>query len=54
MARWRKLLKRDILKRVFANYGFKRKEVTGNGDCSFLAVAHGIEGFLQDATQTEI
>jgi hypothetical protein len=39
---------------ILENYGFKRKEVPGNGDCSFLAVSNGIESFLQDATQKTI
>ncbi len=32
-------------------YGFKRRQVAGNVDCCFLAVAIGIEAFLQDGSQ---
>lgn len=39
---------------ILANYAFKRKSVLGNGDCCFLAVAHGIENFLLDGSQLTI
>ena len=39
---------------LLERYGFKRKEVPGNGDCCFLAVSNGIESFLQDVTQETI
>lgn len=35
-------------------WGFKRKQVAGNGDCCFLAVAIGIETFFEDGSQKEM
>ena len=35
-------------------YGLKRRQVTGNGDCCFLAVAIGIEAFLEDGSQNAL
>lgn len=32
-------------------YALKRRQVLGNGDCCFLAVAIGIEAFLEDGSQ---